>query len=124
MINTLNIGAYIYNKLTTNIPEVKTYPIVADNDAKFPFIVYKRVGLTNLTCKDGIYEDAASIEITVVTDKYVDGINIAQQIRDCLEINGDTFNNMDIETSLVNANEEYSNNSFIQKMNYKIKTNN
>ena len=51
-------------------------------------------------------------------------INIAQQIRDCLEINGDTFNNMDIETSLVNANEEYSNNSFIQKMNYKIKTNN
>lgn len=124
MINTLNIGAYIYSKLTTNIQDAKTYPLVADNDAKYPYIVYKRTGLTNLTCKDGIYEDAASIEITVVTDTYSSGINIAQQIRDCLEINGDTFNNMDLETSLVNANEDFSNNAFIQKMNYRIKTNN
>ena len=56
MIDTLNLGKYIYSKLS-QIEGVKSYPLIADNDAKFPFIVYKRENLVSNGCKDGYYED-------------------------------------------------------------------
>ncbi len=56
MIDTLNIGKYIYSVLK-NGTDVEVYPLVADNDAKFPFIVYKRENLVSERCKDGYYED-------------------------------------------------------------------
>lgn len=124
MINTLNIGAYIFDKLSTNIPTIKTYPIVADNDAKYPFIVYKRIGLNSLICKDGNYEDVATVEVTVIAEKYATSVNIAQQVREALEDNYDTFDGMEIETTLQSGTEEFSDNVYTQKLIYRIKTNN
>lgn len=124
MINTLNIGAYIFDKLSTNIPTIKTYPIVADNDAKYPFIVYKRIGLISLNCKDGNYEDVATVEITVVAEKYATSVNIAQQVREALEDNFDTFDGMEIETTLQSGIEDFSDSVYTQKLTYRIKTNN
>lgn len=124
MINTLNIGAYIFDKLSTSIPTIKTYPIVADNDAKYPFIVYKRIGLSSLMCKDGNYEDVATVEVTVVAEKYAISVDIAQQVREALEDNFDTFSGMEIETTLQSAMEDFSDSAYTQKLIYRIKTNN
>lgn len=124
MINTLNIGAYIFDKLSTKIPTIKTYPIVADNDAKYPFIVYKRIGLNSLICKDGNYEDVATVEVTAIAEKYAMSVNIAQQVREALEDNYDTFDGMEIETTLQSGTEEFSDNVYTQKLIYRIKTNN
>ena len=124
MINTLNIGAYIFDKLSTNISTIKTYPIVADNDAKYPFIVYKRIGLNSLICKDGNYEDMATVEVTVVAEKYAISVDIAQQVREALEDNFDTFDGMEIETTLQSATEDFSDSAYTQKLIYRIKTNN
>lgn len=124
MINTLNIGAYIFDKLSTSIPTIKTYPIVADNDAKYPFIVYKRIGLSSLMCKDGNYEDVATVEVTVVAEKYATSVDIAQQVREALENNYDTFDGMEIETTLQSGTEDFSDSAYTQKLTYKIKTNN
>ena len=76
MIDTLNLGKYIYSKLS-QIQGVKSYPLIADNDAKFPFIVYKRINLESSGCKDGYYEDKVVVEVIIVTDKYYKGIEIA-----------------------------------------------
>ena len=124
MINTLNIGAYVFDKLSTKIPTIKTYPIVADNDAKYPFIVYKRIGLSSLMCKDGNYEDEATVEVTVIAEKYAISVNIAQQVREALEDNYDTFDGMEIETTLQSGTEDFSDNVYTQKLIYRIKTNN
>ena len=124
MINTLNIGAYIFDRLSTNIPTIKTYPIVADNDAKYPFIVYKRIGLSSLMCKDGNYEDVATVEVTVVAEKYAISVDIAQQVREALEGNFDTFDNMEIEVTLQSGTEDFSDSAYTQKLTYRIKTNN
>lgn len=124
MINTLNIGAYVFDKLSTKIPTIKTYPIVADNDAKYPFIVYKRIGLSSLICKDGNYEDVATVEVTVVAEKYAISVDIAQQVREALEGNFDTFDGMEIETTLQGGTEDFSDSAYTQKLTYRIKTNN
>lgn len=124
MINTLNIGAYVFGKLSTKIPTIKTYPIVADNDAKYPFIVYKRIGLSSLICKDGNYEDVATVEVTVVAEKYATSVDIAQQVREALEDNFDTFDGMEIEVTLQSGTEDFSDSAYTQKLTYRIKTNN
>ena len=123
MINTLNIGAYIFDKLSS-MPTIKTYPIVADNDAKCPFIVYKRIGLSSLMCKDGNYEDVATVEVTVVAEKYATSVDVAQQVREALENNYDTFDGMEIEATLQSGTEDFSDSAYTQKLTYRIKTNN
>lgn len=123
MIDTLNIGKYIYNTLK-DIEGVGVYPLVADNDAKFPFLVYKRMNLTSNGCKDGYYEDKATVEITVVTDTYYKGIDIARQVRDLLEKQTVYYNGMKLNNSYLSfATEEYINNAFIQRMQFNMTIN-
>ena len=116
MIDTLNIGKYIYSVLS-QIEGVKSYPLVADNDAKFPFIVYKRNDLASSGCKDGYYEDDVFFEVNIITDTYFKGIEIANTVRRLLEVQYVTFEDMDIRNTVITmASEEYSNNAYIQKI--------
>ena len=124
MIDTLNIGKYIYSRLS-QIEGVKSYPLVADNDAKLPFIVYKRVNLESSGSKDGYYEDKVTMEVVVVTDKYYRGIELANQVRELLEVQRTEYNSMEInDTLLTLATEDYSNNAFVQRMQFSINVNN
>ena len=59
-------------------------PSLADNNAKYPFIVYKRNNVISSTSKDGSYEDTVDIGITIVTMKYAEGIEIANKVREIL----------------------------------------
>ena len=116
MIDTLNIGKYIYSVLS-QIEGVKSYPLVADNDAKFPFVVYKRNDLASSGCKDGYYEDDVFFEVNIITDTYFKGIEIANTVRRLLEVQYVTFEDMDIRNTVITmASEEYSNNAYIQKI--------
>lgn len=126
MINTLDIGKYIYSTLNNNI-DCKVYPLVADNNAKFPFVVYRRTNLVSATCKDGIYQDEVSVEIIVVSDGYSDSIDIATNIRSLLEKQSVFYDDLEINDGTLNlATEEYSNNSYVQRLqfNFKIINNN
>ena len=117
MIDSLNIGKYIYSVLKET--DVEVYPLVADNDAKFPFIVYKRNNLVSNGCKDGYYEDVVSYEVVIVTDTYYKGIEIANQVKALLERQSATYQDMDISDTIITmASEEYSNNAFMQKIQF------
>lgn len=127
MIDTLNIGKYIHSVLADASSGInaKDYPLVADNDAKYPFIVYRRIDLNSATCKDGVYQDDVRIEIIVVTDKYYVGIDIATRIRKLLEKQQVVFNDMVINDGhLMMATEEYSNNAYVQRLNFNFKIDN
>lgn len=125
MINTLNIGKYIYTTLQQSEDiTCKVYPLVADNDAKYPFIIYKRVNLLSSDVKDGIIEDDVTIEIVVVSDKYSVGVDIATKVRELLEKEHVTFQEMEIDDcKIVLATEEF-NNAFVQRMQFNFKVNN
>lgn len=138
MIDTLNLGEYIYSRLqsdvelcsllgATVIPNdnseeesiTKVFPVIADNNVKLPFIVYKRLSLHSVSNKDGYYQDEVTMEIIIVTQDYLSGVTIANKVREILEVTSITFNDMQISDANLNlATEEYTENSFVQKMQF------
>lgn len=125
MINTLNIGKYIYSTISGDDQiTCKVYPLVADNDAKFPFIVYRRSGLVSGTTKDGLTEDDVTVEIVIVSDKYSVGLDLAIKVRNLLEKQSVIYEDIEINDTTLNlATEEYSDNSYIQRMQFNMKIN-
>ena len=70
-------------------------------------------------------EDKVVMEVIVVTDKYYRGIEIATQVRELLEVQHTTYNDMEInDTLLTLATEDYNNNAFVQRMQFSINVNN
>lgn len=131
MINTLNIGKYVYNTLKNNADLVellggkKIYPLVADNNVKYPFIIYKRLNLTSNGCKDGIYEDNVIVEVNIVSDKYDKSIEIANKVRETLEVQNVVYEDMDINDTTINtATEDFVENAYVQSIQFNLKINN
>ena len=120
MIDSLNIGKTIFEKLD-DISELghRIYPLIAENNTIFPFVIYTRTSLVDVLCKDGLYEDAIIVSIEVVTDNYSDGIDIAQKIRERL-----TFKTSTLRSHMSGAHEEFANDAYVQTMEYTITMNN
>lgn len=120
MNNSLYIGGFVYNKLTT-IEQTGTrcYPLIAENSTNFPFIIYKRDGLErdSLT-KDGYGDDNVTVTITVVAESYKESIDIAQQVRQLLTVNSYNYNMMKITSNLTAAYESFEDNSYIQSLTF------
>lgn len=128
MINTLEIGKYINNILANNKEiqdlNTKVYPLIADNDAKFPFIIYKRVNLSSQICKDGSFQDDVTVEIKIISDKYSVGIQLANIVRSLLQRPYMQYGDFEINDVTINyANEDFLENAFIQTMQFTLKIN-
>lgn len=120
MNNSLYIGGFVYNKLTT-IEETGTrcYPLIAENSTNFPFIIYKRDSLErdSLT-KDGYGDDNVTVTITVVAESYKESLDIAQQVRQLLTVNNYNYNMMKITSNLTSAYEYFEDNNYIQSLTF------
>jgi hypothetical protein len=128
MINTLEIGKYINNILANNKEiqdlNTKVYPLIADNDAKFPFMIYKRVNLSSQICKDGSFQDDVTVEIKIISDKYSVGIQLANIVRSLLQRPYVKYGDFEINDVTINyANEDFLENAFIQTMQFTLKIN-
>lgn len=131
MTNSLYIGKLIYSLLTedselSSIIYQKVYPLVADNNTTFPYVVYQRNGLQNKqSTKDGYCEDSCNYTVVAVSNKYDEVIEIANHIRRILErltiVTDDVtlYNN-----KLIGADEQYSDNAYIQRLNFQCTINN
>ena len=100
----------------------KVYPLVADEGTTFPFVVYRRRGLTPSSTKDRYnYKESAIVEIIVASNSYPESINLAEQIKDKMEHTRGIFNGVNVgEITLMNADEDYLEDTFIQIMNFNI----
>lgn len=130
MDNSLLVGKYIYRMLSEDevlsgkVTSRKIFPLVANADTTYPFIVYSRTGLTVEYCKDGTVEDTVDFLILAVSDNYVESLEVANQIRSILEnkrYKDDTIQISSIRLSSVQ--EEYMEDAYIQRLNFTIKTN-
>lgn len=116
MIHSLKIGMLIYsNIINSDIADsvgTKVYPIVAPAETTYPFIVYTRANAyPNTDTKDGWLEDHAAFQITVVSDKYIESAEIADDVRDAFEnciISNDelTLNNIRLSSCSEAASED------------------
>lgn len=120
MTNSLLIGKLIYAKLNQALQTDKIFPIVAENGTTYPYIVYKRTGLnTNTFSKDGICDDSCSYSITVVSDKYDECVELANEVRRIMEkprmVTADLVIN---NNRLISANEEWASNAYLQELTF------
>ena len=109
----INIGSLIYGKLHS---VASTYPIVAENTTKFPFIIYKTTATRPETTKDGIYDWIYNIQVDVVNDKYDSVCELCNQALDKL---------MELEEvldiNIESVSEDFIDNAYVKEINIIIK---
>lgn len=110
--NAVFIGRDIYDCLKTLV-DGKVYPVIAEESSTQPFIVYYRNNMNFLRCKDGTYQANISFTVQVVADKYQESLEIAALVIDNI-LRG--INHVE----LVGSSEEYSNDGYIQTLNFNI----
>lgn len=100
----------------------KVYPLVADEGTTFPFVIYKRTALTPASSKDRYnYSYMITMEVTIAASTYIDSVDLAEQIYTLLEHTRGTYNSIKInEINLIDASEEYLEDSFTQKLIFNI----
>ena len=127
MVNSILIGKTIF-KLLSNSAELKKYvdkkiyPLIADDGVTYPFIIYYRTSIRNIVCKDGYYEDEVGFSILVVSNSYIESLEIANIVRSIFEKNKltDTIYNCKVE----DIDEDYNNNAYIQEIDFTCKVTN
>lgn len=128
---SLQIGKVIYDILSTDTAITskvgsRIFPLIAENGTMFPFIVYKRNSIEPSTSKDRfIYSESIIIEIAIAATKYNESIEIAEAVRETLEGKKGRYKNIVIsKIEMVDANEDFIEDTFIQTITFKIQTQN
>ncbi len=113
-MNGLQIGKAIYQILNQNGIS-KVFPLVADEGTSYPFVVYRRIGLTPATTKDVYnFRELATVEILVASSDYESGITLAENIKNLLEHTRGIYNDIKMgDIRLMGATEDYLEDTFI-----------
>ncbi len=126
MVNSILIGKTIYKLLSENVTLKqmvgdKIYPLVAENDVTYPFIVYFRTSISNRVNKDGYYEDEVGFAIIVVSNTYISSLEIANEVRKTLDKRklSEEISNVILE----DVDEDFINDAFVQQLYFKCAMN-
>lgn len=96
----------------------RVFPLVADKGTSFPFIVYRRDGLTPSTNKDKlVYDTQVRMSFIVASSDYRQGLDICSKVVDVLLASqGRTIGGgLDItDLELLDTSEEYREDTFLQ----------
>lgn len=109
----INIGKLIYPKLNS---VCSTYPLVAENTTKFPFIIYRTTQSRPENTKDGIYDWIFNIQVNVVSDKYDTVCDLCSEVVDKL-LELETVLDINIES----VSEDFIENAYVKEINIIIK---
>jgi hypothetical protein len=109
----INIGKLIYPKLNS---VCSTYPLVAENTTKFPFIIYRTTQSRPENTKDGIYDWIFTIQVNVVSDKYDTVCDLCSEAVDKL-LELEEVLDINIES----ISEDFIDNAYIKEINIIIK---
>lgn len=127
MTNSLKLVKYILEilkldeNLSKHISIDKIFPIDARLSTSFPFAVIQRTSLIPSSSKDGIYEDTVNFTIAIADDNYIGSVNIAQAIRNALDIRSYKTDEVCIrQLRLTGASETLYNDTFIQELNFTV----
>lgn len=121
--NSILIGKYIYQFLTESSElqqylNGKVYPLIVDEDVLYPFVVYSRQSIMPRYNKDGNSEDVINIVIHIVSDNYVQSLEIANIIRGIFELRRYTDNTIVIKQFLISdVSESFEEDAYIQTLN-------
>lgn len=130
METSLNVGKVIKDILCqddtlNNLVKYQVFPLIAEENTTFPFIVYRRNSIRKASTKDYANDEIASVDVVIASDKYSQSVEIAERARFILErgeYEGENFSVDNITIS--NASEQYIQNTYIQTLTFDIEINN
>lgn len=103
------------DKTLNEMVGTKIFPIVADDDVKFPYIILERTSITPYTYKGGVGYDKATFQIKIADSDYINTINIAEKVRELLELRTSNYFKR-IEFS--SCNEDFMNDTYRQTLQF------
>lgn len=109
----VNIGTLIYPKLSS---VCSTYPLVAENTTKFPFIIYRTTQGRPENTKDGIYDWIYNIQVNVVSEKYDTVCDLCSQAVDKLLELEDV-----LDINIESISEDYIDDAYVKQIDIIIK---
>ena len=93
----------------------KIFPIIAENDITFPFILVTRTSITPITFKTGVAVDKVTFQVVIEDVDYFRTVNIAERVRELLELRHSEYFKR-IEFS--NCYEDFMNDSYKQTLQF------
>ena len=89
----------------------KIFPIIAENDITFPFILVTRTSITPITFKTGVAVDKVTFQVVIEDVDYFRTVNIAERVRELLELrHSDYFKRIEFS----NCYEDFLNDTYRQ----------
>ena len=112
----------IYKLLVANedlvaIIDNKMYPIIANENTTFPFIVYQCDSIYAEYTKDWRCNDNINISINIAATTYNQSIEIAELVRTAIE--GKRIDNINT-IRLISMNEDYLEDTYIQNLQFNV----
>lgn len=123
--SSLSAGEIIRAVLVED-PEVatrttKVYPVVAD-EAKLPYIVYRRTQLEQDATKGRRGADTVGIEVICYTEQYTPGVELAEAVRDALDGKQATVDGLVMRSChLTDSEEGWQDDAFMQQLVFTVK---
>ena len=134
MDNSLKVNTYVREILcndneiaglltdaTTNT--IKIFPVFAKASTKFPYVILTRESMSPEYTKDGCYENEVYIVILVVHNSYDAGADIANKIRNKLDLcryHADNIYIDRIELSGCGEGITIDNDGYVQELRFKV----
>lgn len=124
MVNSILVSKLIYTLLSEDeslntLVDKKIFPLIAEHDTKFPFIVFNRDNITSNGCKDGYHEDNITFTVTAVSANYLDSLDIANKVRQILERRAIKSDYLSLYNVTLNSlDETYQDNAFVQRLSF------
>ena len=115
----LSINKFIFNilqsdnELTSMCKSI--YALVAEEEVKFPFILFTRDNVQPIDTKEYVVGDRVTFSIAIVSDKYLTTVDIAERVRLLFEKRRDNYFS---ETNLTSCTEDYSNDAYVQRLSF------
>ena len=126
-MNSIEIGKHIVsilqdNQELTQMVQNKIFPLIAENETTFPFIIYKRSNIQPNYTKDLHSGDTVMVDITCFAIDYFQSLKIAQKVRDSFELQHKKIEGVRT-IHLLSASEDYAENAYSQNLsfNFQIK---
>lgn len=124
---SLQVGKAIYSLLSSNqqlvsMVDGNIFPLIAEINTTFPFIVYKREAITPQYTKDYWTSDEVMINVMVASNDYVQSIEIADLVRQSLDQKQGEYSGIKIrDLRLIQADEDFIDDTYIQYLTFKIR---
>ena len=125
----IQVGKAINNILTNDKTVTakigkRIFPLIANVDTQFPFVVYRRNSIIPVDSKDKFsHEESATIEVVIAANSYNESIEIAELISKSLQGKKGNFSGVEIKKiQLTEAAEDFIEDTYIQRLTFIITT--